>query len=120
MVSFEHEIIQGACGISVFSDFNSRWAGSSSESFIVPSGGCGWVSAGFIVGNATCDEMFEWMESRGPCVYKTPVRVNRNSNNEFYFAIFDWSDNETAKYGFSDVDNQSDEEEFLIDDGDDE
>lgn len=82
----ESSTITGACGVGVVHDFDSFYGTQIGSSNL---GGAGWQCAGFIEGDKVCDKVFQQMSYYYKLVYKTPTRVNVNSGNMFYFAIFD-------------------------------
>jgi hypothetical protein len=86
--------VEGACGMGVACDFGYGKAVDT----IINSGGTGYISAGFRPSNPHDMKVFEEMELRGPCIFKTPVRTNINSGNDVFFAVFDWTNDEA--YGF--------------------
>ena len=81
------ETIPGACGVANLFQYRSYFEDEIST--IMPQGGAGWVFASFVVGCKDSDEAYADMYARWPVVYKSPVRKNKNSGNEFYFVIFD-------------------------------
>ena len=97
------DTLSGTCGVSVLYEFGY----GAHISKLTPGGGVGLVCAGFIEDEMS-ERAFKEMEKRGPCVYKSPVRKNRNSGNNFFFAVFDWSEEETARYGFEDAEEDND------------
>jgi len=101
------ETVTGACGISVLYEFGY----GKEVSDILIGGGIGLVCAGFIDGNETSDKVFNEMQKRGQLLFKSPVRKNRNSGNMFYFAVFDWSAEGTAEYGFDDAEAHDDDDD---------
>lgn len=104
-MNFAEETLYGACGVSVLWNFDGDYANFSTKRAWVTAAGCGWVSAGFIEGDKTCNEMFKWMSKQGKLMYKSPVKLNRNSKNNFYFALFDFSNgSDSSDYGFNDAD----------------
>lgn len=89
MIYAEFDTISGACGVGVVHEFDE-----SNEDWMEPitkgtRGGAGWLSAGFVVGSTLCDEAFALLSAKYKLVYQTPPRINKNSGNVFYFAIFD-------------------------------
>lgn len=107
MFKVEEDTLAGACGVSVLFEFHAYYGKEISN--LIPGAGIGLVCAGFVDGQKSSQEAFAEMEKRGPCVYKSPVRKNRNSGNMFYFAVFDWSENENAEYGFDDAEDAEDQ-----------
>lgn len=109
----DEESLVGACGVSVLYEFKK----GDEEKYwlkdirtLVPQAGCGWVCAGFIAGNELCDAMFQACLERGPLMYKSPIKKNRNSGHRFYFAMFDWSKT-SRKYGFDHAEEDDEEDE---------
>lgn len=102
-MNVNEETMTGACGVSVLYDFSysSHW-GKSDINTIIPGGGCGLVTAGFIKDDPICDKVFAECVARGKLLWKSRPRKNRNSGNMFYMAVFDWSDKGKAKYGVDD------------------
>lgn len=98
-------IMDGACGVSILCDFcePGDWY-KSNISTLIPGGGCGLVTAGFIKDDPICDKVFAACVARGKLLWKSRTRKNRNSGNLFYMAVFDWSDKGKARYGFDDQD----------------
>lgn len=109
MVKVDEDTLIGACGVSVLFEFHTRYGKEISN--LIPGAGIGLVCAGFVDGQESSQEAFAEMEKRGPCVYKSPVRKNRNSGNMFYFAVFDWSAEGTAEYGFNDAEAHDDDDD---------
>lgn len=86
--------VEGACGVGVASEFSDgdsprRWGDTYVPITLGTPGGCGWICAGFIYGDITCDKAFKEMSQAYKLVYVTEPRININSDNLFYFAIFD-------------------------------
>lgn len=95
------EVIPGACGVANLFNYASYY--ESEISWLKPQGGAGWVFASFVVGNKTSEMAYAEMYARWPVVYKSPVRLNKNSGNEFYFVIFDCINDE---HGWDDDDDE--------------
>lgn len=89
MIYAEFDTISGACGVGVVHEFSEDAEYYALEIIKGTGGGAGWLSAGFVVGNAMCDEAFALLSAKYKLVYQTPPRINKNSGNVFYFAIFD-------------------------------
>lgn len=58
----------------------------------VHSGGCQLFGTGFI-NNKTMKEAYQQLCANSRLVFQTPVRMNKNSNNLFFYAMFDELDN---------------------------
>lgn len=90
----------GACGVGVFYEFeynSDRWSGDPIEN-LRTRGGCGWTVAGFIKGDRLCDRMYKALSKRWKILYESPVKLNINSGNEFYFVVFEAPDNEVRGF----------------------
>lgn len=89
----EKETLPGACGVGIIYEFSIddeedpdwSWNDSIDPSIV---GGAGWTGAGFI-DKQYCKEVWAWMTKRYKVAYKTPIRVNKNTGNKFFFALFD-------------------------------
>ena len=101
------ESIVGSCGIGVIYGLESLFGRDLSH--LVPSGGAGWELVAFIE-NDKCSMAYKTLKKRWPIVYQSPVRRNINSGNNFFFCIYDTSDNEKG-YGFDAEEKQSEEED---------
>lgn len=98
LVSFYSETLEGGCGVGNMLDFAityapkpphiyaTRYLGNSSNPMI--SGGTGFFIACFI-GTEECKAAYEALVEEYKLVFKSPVRVNTNTENEFFFCIFD-------------------------------
>lgn len=64
-------------------------------------GGTGFLTAGFISRNKLCTKVFRALKKKYKLVYRSPIRLNKNSGNKFYFAVFDCEGTD-AKIGFDD------------------
>lgn len=101
------DILRGGCGVSVLYDFCERSNGITVDPTedVLP-GGAGFITAGFIYGNELSNDMFDSLSSRYDVLFVSPVRLNRNSQNQFYFAVFSVKDVENDKYGWDDQDEE--------------
>ena len=102
-VRVREETLPGACGVSIFYEFNNHW-GTENISDIIPGGGIGIVCAGFRHKHEMDDQVFAEMCKHGKLLFKTRVRKNRNSGNKFYLAVFEYAKGGKGKYGFHDQD----------------
>ena len=112
ILSASFETVPGACGMGVaytFEEFSKLPYYREPFENGYNSGGTGFICAGFREGKELDDKVFALMEKRGPCVFRTETRVNKNSGNKFYFAIFDWSND--SEYGFDDLDEPEDDDD---------
>lgn len=89
MICAFHDTIEGACGVGVVHDFNRHTWGDrlGSENYA----GAGWVCAGFI-DDELCKDAYDELNRKYTLVYQTPTRINENSGNDFFFAIWDTHD----------------------------
>jgi hypothetical protein len=80
------------CGVGVVGDFNFTESNLSSwytrTRLRAPSGGTGFFIAGFIE-TSECEEAYKQLCKKHTLIYQSPVRINRNSHNQFFFCIFD-------------------------------
>ncbi len=95
------ESVVGACGVSVIYNFGDNDWGTNldilhndpgeDEEFDPDDcvgGGAGWCCAGFNYTEKS-NKMWDYLNKRFKLVYRTPDRINVNSGNNFFFAIFD-------------------------------
>jgi hypothetical protein len=89
------------CGVGIVSMFrkdNASTQGTPLTTYANP-GGCGWLMAGFISNTdaknahgdlASCmDEAYEQLKKKYKMMDQYPVRQNDNSDNKFFFVIYD-------------------------------
>lgn len=91
-----HTTVKGACGVGVTHDWeynDSDWIYGVPVESKNP-GGAGWLMAGFVVGDKVCDIAKKQLTKKFNVVYESPVRLNKNSDNEFYFMVFDTLDSD--------------------------
>lgn len=91
----EHTTVVGGCGIGILYHYQrekTRWSDQVNlkdvefdGSF---AGGCGWQIATFI-DTKECKETYKIIKARFPIVYQSPIRHNVNSDNNFFFVVFD-------------------------------
>jgi hypothetical protein len=94
-VTLYSEAITGACGVGILTDFSlldddedvSYYRDELIDGF-TPHGGAGFELAGFIDTDA-CRETYKKLAERFKIVYQSPVRLNKNSYNQFFFVIYD-------------------------------
>lgn len=86
----------GFCGINMissFQEFSPEMYGHNAriktDQLKALHGGCGWLQAGFVVGDPKCEEAYAILMDRFELVFQSDVRVNKNSLNKFFFAIWD-------------------------------
>ena len=91
------DTLAGACGISCIGGFEESdgdrndWYGPQDDDFITYRGhlgGADWTSAGFI-DNDECKAAYAILKKQYKIVLQSPVRINRNSGNSFFFAVYD-------------------------------
>ena len=86
------------CGVGVVHEFDYHYADERNILKGTP-GGTGFLMAGFIHGDSTCNRAYRALRKKYKIVYRSPTRVNVNSDNKFYFAVFDCQGT-NAKIGF--------------------
>ncbi len=119
-VIFTSEITGGQCGIGRLCNFKTReWfaqyikrtgydANTQPEhlGYLSPDtmtnykthkGGTGLFGTGFVP-TALCQEVYEELCKKFRMVFITPVRKNKNSDNQFFYAMFDDAENEDISY----------------------
>lgn len=104
-IEFVTTYVSGACGVGTISNFSKErhWNHYINKNgHIIHEGGCGWLLVGFI-SRDICKEVYTHLIEHHPLVYQSPVRYNKNSNNQFFFCIFDTQ--HTGLYGFNAIDN---------------
>ena len=77
--------VPGTCGVGLFYTFTREGYGYTPE-FVRPCGGAGWEIAGFI-DTIACREVYDGLKNRFKIIHQSPSRVNRNSNNKFFFVL---------------------------------
>lgn len=75
--------VLGTCGLGVLYGFKST---TTAIPFF--SSGTGFCVAGFTAHNR-CEKTYNEIKKKYKIVYQSPVRINRNSGNKFFFIIFD-------------------------------
>ena len=107
-LSMHVDTLPSTCGVGVlygFWDSGTRWSvpiGDNPEE-----AGCGWYVAGFI-NTPNCLEAYNELCEKLTLVYQSPVRLNVNSNRDFFFCIFDAGQPDEPH----DDDDEEDEEDF--------
>lgn len=96
MIAVDHCSVPGACGVGVVYEFEdvgtrrkSHWGDVYTKATDCNKGGAGWICGGFLENDPVCDTVFEEMSAKYNLVFRTPTRINKNSGNPFYFAVFD-------------------------------
>jgi hypothetical protein len=91
--TYHADIFSGTCGLGILYDFerNGRWGTPIGQN--PGEAGCGWYVAGFI-DTPLCKEVYEKCCESFTLIYQSPVRINRNSGNEFFFCVFDAGERE--------------------------
>lgn len=102
MMYGDFRTVDGACGVGVISEFGTT-KHSGPEATSRNPGGASWLCAGFIYKNDLSDKMFKELNDKYKLVFQTPVRINVNSGNPFYFAVFD-TEGSGVPTGFDDID----------------
>lgn len=86
------DTLAGTCGLNVFFEFEGKddddgWGHCGDEIEESPLGGIGYSIAGF-VDNLTCKKAYKTIKKHFEIVYQSPVKLNANSNNMFFFIVF--------------------------------
>lgn len=102
MIYSDHNSMDGACGVGVASCFTT-YQGYNSEITKGTQGGCGWLTAGFVVDCPVSEEAFDLLANKYNVVFVSEERKNKNSGNMFYFAVFDCSEADVP-IGFDQMD----------------
>lgn len=72
------------CGVSVWHDFyNPNWIQNNCSRF----GGINFAIAGFI-DKESSKRVYDEISRKHTIVYQSPVKINKNSGNEFFFVVF--------------------------------
>jgi hypothetical protein len=96
---FYEDTLQGGCGVSVlyeftqeYSYYNKKPATIDVDKWEPQESGSGMFCASFVVGHPLSDELFTALSKKYELMWKSEPRINRNSGNMFYFAMFDAGD----------------------------
>lgn len=106
VMTFNLENQAGACGVGNMYAFHKYNLNSinirdcpyyenafTQENIHSLSGGCGFLSVAFI-DTPDCKLMFQKLKEWFPILYQSPIRYNKNSENNFFFVIFDTGEKE--------------------------
>ena len=89
------DTLSGTCGVGLVFDYENhnaldaytkRWTKPFEKSHL--EGGAGWSIAGF-VNDSPSIGAYEFFKKNVQIVFQAPVRVNKNSSNEFFFIVVD-------------------------------
>lgn len=96
-MNFDVDTLPGSCGVGVLYSFSNNF-GYSCEDLLNGEGraGCGWYVVAFVDTEA-CHKMYQECCEKLKLVFQSEVRLNMNSNNEFFFCIFDAGEPEVAE-----------------------
>lgn len=84
--------IPGGCGVLNFYQFNVGYQSLSiytKEYLKKNAPSAGWAIATFRVGYSTDQQVYDELKTMFPIVHQSPVRRNKNSDNDFFFCIYD-------------------------------
>lgn len=94
-LGFFSDTLDGTCGVGVACGFefvNEEYSSWDDPNLTIgeddPSGGAGWFVAGFI-DDEECRVAYQGFRKHYKLVFQSPVRVNENSKNQFFFCVFD-------------------------------
>lgn len=88
------DTLYGTCGVGLVYNFKNRnsmdsyskkWTTVFNNRF---EGGTGFNIAGFI-NNDVCKEAYEYFKANFQISFQSPVRLNQNSDNYFFFVVLD-------------------------------
>lgn len=83
--------LDGTCGLSVFFEFEDEddadWDHYGDDIEESKLGGIGYSIAGF-VDDLTCKKAYKTIKKHFDIVYQSPVKLNTNSGNQFFFIVF--------------------------------
>lgn len=122
------ETITGNCGVSYLyslAKYRSMWGDGHEElEYLSHKGGAGWLLSGF-VDTDICRGVYEELSKKHNIVFQSELRLNENSDNPFFFCIFDvrsspvnkfsWPDDEEWKKVYDSPRNYDDGEEDFDD-----
>lgn len=81
--------VDWTCGLGVWGNFHT-WA---DPMHTLGMGGIGYSVAGFI-NSVGCKEAYHWIAENKVIVFQSPVKLNTNSGNQFFFIVFKDKENE--------------------------
>lgn len=131
VLTSKSEYIFGSCGVGTFFNFEKEdkehtWVDYYSYpknqtrkeirkdiTEIKNTGGSGWLLTGFI-SNDECREAYLKLHNEYKIVLQSPVRMNTNSDNEFFFVIWDTTKDikfDNKEYSFPDMKVPEDNED---------
>lgn len=80
-------VLPQSCGVGELGIF--RRVGGTPVKDITPLGGAGWLIVSFTPARSEYKEAYEALCKRWKLVYQSPVRINKRTQREFFFCIFD-------------------------------
>lgn len=101
-----HSTPSSTCGVGYVYDFEDdevkNYGDNYTNILMGTMGGTGFLMAGFICRDRVCTKAFRMLKKKYKLVYRSPIRLNKNSGNKFYFAVFDCEGTD-AKIGFDEM-----------------
>jgi hypothetical protein len=104
------QLVDGQCGIGGLKKFTETTPPYSVEHYesygyshldsgkpLKHCGGIGMFGSGF-VNSPSCKKVYEVLNQRFKLVFITPVRQNKNSGNQFFYAMWDDKENDDVTY----------------------
>lgn len=107
IISVESHSIYGSCGLGTYYDFEYKNREASRENYdyfsstyrntpyfrkniheVDNPGGAGWVLTSFI-NLPICKKAYSLLKKKYRITFQSPVRINNNSDNDFFFVIWD-------------------------------
>lgn len=81
-------IVHNNCGLGNWYGFYKNSIYIHCSGFNPKTGGANWCLASFR-NNPDEKEVYDWIKSKYPIVFQSPVRKNRRTGNQWFFIIFD-------------------------------
>ena len=82
------DIVFNNCGLGNWHGFFKHSQFYDDGGFKPKTGGADWCLASFR-NNPDEKEVYDWIKSKYPIVFQSPVRKNRRTGNQWFFIIFD-------------------------------
>lgn len=103
MIGVNTSTIAGSCGVGNVFDYTICPEGTyyrSDLEKIQTEGGCGWIFASFIENDDVCQGVYKVMQRKWKLMYQSPVKLNINSGNKFFFCIFEIPEDEPRGFNY--------------------
>ncbi len=85
--------VAGTCGLGLLRSFETSFCRHTKNDIAsyYKFSGTGFFVAGF-VNEGRCKRAYKFLTSNFKLIYQSPVRVNTNTDRQFFFCIFDSKD----------------------------